>query len=230
MMKLVLLRHGESLANKENVFTGWLEEPLTETGIHEAELVGAALGKSGIQFHSAHTSVQNRAIKTTNIVLESIHQLYLPVHKTWRLNERHYGGIQGKNKAETAQRFGKKLVNDWRRSYAIRPPQADSFTFDRRYRLLDTQEILLGESLEDTLMRLLPYWEDVLVPELLTNKNVLVVSHGNTLRALVKYLENISAEAIEKLIIYNGELMIYDLDEQLNIISKETFIDGKILV
>lgn len=223
-MKLVLLRHGESLANKENIFTGWLEEPLTEKGVEETHHVGRYLREQKLVFDAVHTSLQDRAIKSTDIILEELNQLYLPVHKTWRLNERHYGGIQGLYKETTAEQYGHDLVNQWRRSYKVRPPQAKKFFFDRRYDRLDVSSVKLGESLEDTLIRILPYWEDIIVPELSAHQDVLVVSHGNTLRGLVKYLEGISDEAIEHLIIYNGHVMVYELDEKLVITDKKEFI------
>lgn len=225
-MKLVLLRHGESLANKENIFTGWLEEPLTEKGMEEARMAGQVLKDLEIHFDAVHTSMQDRSIKSAGIVLDCIRQLYLPVHNTWRLNERHYGAIQGLNKQVTAEQYGKELVNQWRRSYAVRPPQAELFYFDRRYDSLDKNTIRLGESLKDTLDRLLPYWQDKIVPELLDDKNVLVISHGNTLRAFVKHLEGMSDEAIEHFIIYNGEMFIYELDKKLQILKKEVYAAG----
>ncbi|WP_195854725.1 2,3-diphosphoglycerate-dependent phosphoglycerate mutase [Aerococcus mictus] len=220
-MKLVFIRHGESELNLANVFTGWLDPKLSENGRKEAAKAGQALKETGIEFDSVHTSVLTRAIQTCNIVLEEMDRLYLPVEKNWRLNERHYGGLQGLNKAETAEKYGDEQVHIWRRSYDVRPPQASGEqAFDHRYDHLDTRHMLAGECLKDTLDRTLPYWEDHIAPELKDGKNVLVVAHGNSLRSLTKHIENISDDDIMGVEIATGEPIVYDIDENLNVVNK----------
>ncbi len=220
-MKLVFIRHGQSELNLQNVFTGWLDPELSPIGVKEAIAAGQAFKAEGINFDLVHTSVLTRAIQTTYYTLDSLGQLYLPVHKHWRLNERHYGALQGLNKAETAAIHGDKQVHIWRRSYDVRPPEATVNTFDRRYQDLDIQHLLAGESLKDTLNRTMPYWEDHIAHDLKEGKNVLVIAHGNSLRSLTKYLENISDEAIPLLEITTGEPIIYDIDENLTITNKK---------
>ncbi|KAA9218144.1 MULTISPECIES: 2,3-diphosphoglycerate-dependent phosphoglycerate mutase [Aerococcus] len=220
-MKLVFIRHGESELNLANVFTGWLDPKLSENGRKEAAKAGQDLKETGIEFDSVHTSVLTRAIQTCNIVLEEMDRLYLPVEKNWRLNERHYGGLQGLNKAETAEKYGDEQVHIWRRSYDVRPPQASGEqAFDHRYDHLDTRHMLAGECLKDTLDRTLPYWEDHIAPELKDGKNVLVVAHGNSLRSLTKHIENISDDDIMGVEIATGEPIVYDIDENLNVVNK----------
>ncbi|WP_198434796.1 2,3-diphosphoglycerate-dependent phosphoglycerate mutase [Aerococcus tenax] len=220
-MKLVFIRHGESELNLANVFTGWLDPKLSENGRKEAAKAGQDLKETGIEFDSVHTSVLPRAIQTCNIVLEEMDRLYLPVEKNWRLNERHYGGLQGLNKAETAEKYGDEQVHIWRRSYDVRPPQASGEqAFDHRYDHLDTRHMLAGECLKDTLDRTLPYWEDHIAPELKDGKNVLVVAHGNSLRSLTKHIENISDDDIMGVEIATGEPIVYDIDENLNVVNK----------
>ena len=220
-MKLVFIRHGESELNLANVFTGWLDPKLSENGRKEAAKAGQDLKETGIEFDSVHTSVLTRAIQTCNIVLEEMDRLYLPVEKNWRLNERHYGGLQGLNKAETAEKYGDEQVHIWLRSYDVRPPQASGEqAFDHRYDHLDTRHMLAGECLKDTLDRTLPYWEDHIAPELKDGKNVLVVAHGNSLRSLTKHIENISDDDIMGVEIATGEPIVYDIDENLNVVNK----------
>ncbi|WP_071131034.1 2,3-diphosphoglycerate-dependent phosphoglycerate mutase [Enterococcus timonensis] len=220
-MELILLRHGESQANKDNIFTGWLDVPLTKKGIDEAKSVGKYFKKEKIEIDSVHTSILSRAILTTNIVLEESDQLFLPVGKSWRLNERHYGSLQGLNKEETALKYGNEQVKEWRRSFDKRPPTLHNALEDRRYKEIEKRSFIGGESLQDTLNRVIPYWQDFIVPDLLADKTVLVVAHGNSLRALVKYLEGISDEDIEQLNIPTGEPIIYKFDADLSIVSKE---------
>ncbi|MCI5775853.1 MAG: 2,3-diphosphoglycerate-dependent phosphoglycerate mutase [Aerococcus sp.] len=218
-MKLVFVRHGESQLNLENVFTGWLDPKLSEKGIEEAKHAGQALKEAGIEFDQVHTSVLTRALETSFYVLDELGQLYLPIEKSWRLNERHYGGLQGLNKKETAEKHGEEQVHIWRRSYDVRPPRGEN-NFDRRYDDLDTDRLLPGESLKDTLGRTLPYWEDHIAPDLKQGKNVLVVAHGNSLRSLTKYLEKISDEDIPNHELATGQPIVYDIDENLNVTNK----------
>lgn len=187
----------------------------------KAKSAGLALKAEGLTFDVVHTSLLTRAIQTTFYTLENLDQLYLPVHKHWRLNERHYGALQGLNKAETAAIHGDNQVHIWRRSYDVRPPQATSNAFDRRYQDLDIDHLLAGESLQDTLNRTMPYWEDLIAADLKEGKDVLVVAHGNSLRSLTKYLEDISDEDIPNLEIATGEPIIYDIDEKLHISNKK---------
>ncbi|OYQ67977.1 2,3-diphosphoglycerate-dependent phosphoglycerate mutase [Aerococcus sp. 1KP-2016] len=223
-MKLVLVRHGQSELNLRNVFTGWLDPELSALGVKEAHAAGEALKAEGILFDTVHTSVLTRAIQTTYYTLNSLEQLYLPVHKHWRLNERHYGALQGLDKAETAAIHGDEQVHIWRRSYDVRPPKATGNTFDRRYEDLDIDHLLAGESLKDTLIRTMPYWEDHIAADLKEGKNVLIVAHGNSLRSLTKYLENISDEAIPDLEIATGEPIVYDVNDHLHITNKKILV------
>lgn len=219
-MKLVLVRHGESIANKENIFTGWLDSPLSDKGIEEAKAAGKQLQADGIVFDEVYTSLLQRAIKTTNLLLEEMAQLYLPVTKSWRLNERHYGALQGLNKTDTAKKYGDEQVLIWRRSYDVAPPLLENEVVDRRYAMIDTRKIPHGESLKTTLARVLPFWDDHIAPSLLANKNVLVAAHGNSLRALIKYLEHIDDDEIIKLNLPTGQPIIYELDDKLQVISR----------
>jgi len=200
-MKLVLIRHGESAWNLENRFTGWKDVDLSPKGIEEAKAAGKILKEMNLTFDVAYTSYLKRAIKTLNIVLEEMDELYIPVYKSWRLNERHYGALQGLNKAETAKKYGDEQVHIWRRSFDIAPPSIDKDSeyypkSDRRYADLPDSEIPLGESLKDTIARVLPYWHSDISKSLQEGKNVIVAAHGNSLRALIKYLLNISNEDI----------------------------------
>ena len=225
-MELVFIRHGFSEWNAKNLFTGWRDVNLTERGVEEAKAAGKKLFEKGYEFDIAFTSVLTRAIKTCNIVLEESHQLWIPQVKNWRLNERHYGALQGKNKADAAEKYGDEQVHIWRRSYDVLPPllSADdegSAANDRRYADLDPRIIPGGENLKVTLERVIPFWEDHIAPDLLAGKNVIVAAHGNSLRALTKYIEQISDEDIMNVEMATGQPVVYDLDDKLNIVNKE---------
>ncbi len=219
-MKLVLLRHGESLWNKENRFTGWKDVDLSEKGIIEAGEAGKLLKENGFTFDIAYTSVLKRAIKTLFLAMDKMDLLWIPVIKSWRLNERHYGALQGLNKAETAEKHGDEQVKIWRRSYAIRPPalEKDDERYAgklEQYKNLDEKDIPVAECLKDTVERFLPYWHNDIVPELKKGKKVIIAAHGNSLRALVKYLDNVSDDEILKLNIPTGIPLVYELDDDL---------------
>ncbi|MDP8253256.1 MAG: 2,3-diphosphoglycerate-dependent phosphoglycerate mutase [Candidatus Kaelpia aquatica] len=220
MKKLILLRHGESTWNKENRFTGWTDVDLSEKGIQEAERAGEVLKKGGYSFDIVFTSVLKRAIKTLWIVLDKMDLAWVKVERSWRLNERHYGALQGLNKKETAAEFGEDQVHIWRRSYDV-PPLALTKTDPRypgnevKYKDLTEDEIPLTECLKDTVDRFLPYWHDEIVPVLKERDTIMIAAHGNSLRALVKYLDNVSDEDIPKLNIPTGIPLIYELDDQL---------------
>lgn len=220
MYKIVLLRHGESTWNKENRFTGWTDVDLSEKGIDEAKEAGRVLKKDGYVFDIVFTSVLKRAIKTMEIVFEELNVKDLPIKYSWRLNERHYGALQGLNKAETAEKYGEEQVKIWRRSYDTRPPALtkDDPRFpgnDPLYKDLKENELPLTECLKDTVERFLPYWKEEIVKEILSDKKVLIVAHGNSLRALVKYLDNVSEQEITELNIPTGIPLVYELDENL---------------
>ncbi len=220
MQKLVLLRHGESTWNQENRFTGWTDVDLSDKGRQEAQQAGKTLNAEGYEFDIAFTSVLKRALRTLWITLDELDQLYLPTYKTWRLNERHYGALQGLNKAETAKKFGDDQVLIWRRSYDIPPPvlERDDPRFpgnDPRYVNLDPRILPLTECLKDTVARVLPYWDDAIVPALKDNKRIIIAAHGNSLRALVKYLDNMGDQEIVALNIPTGIPLIYELDDNL---------------
>ena len=226
MAKLVFIRHGQSEWNLENLFTGWVDVNLSEQGEREAKEAGRKLKEAGIEFDQAYTSVLTRAIKTLHFALEESGQLWIPETKSWRLNERHYGALQGKNKADAAEKYGDEQVHIWRRSYDVLPPLLDandegSAANDRRYAELDPRIIPGGENLKVTLERVIPFWEDNIAPDLLDGKNVIVAAHGNSLRALTKYIENISDEDIMDVEMATGQPVVYDLDDKLNIVSKE---------
>jgi 2,3-bisphosphoglycerate-dependent phosphoglycerate mutase len=217
--QLVIIRHGESEWNKKNLFTGWRDVRLTEQGIAEARAAGRLMAKEGFKFDLTYTSLLRRAIHTLGLALEEMDQMWLPVEKDWRLNERHYGALQGKNKKEAVEKFGEEQVLIWRRSYATPPPPVDVTSedypkSDRRYADLSDAELPRSESLKDVLDRVLPYWERTIVPQLARGKNVLIAAHGNSLRALMKHLENISDEAITKLDLPTGEPRAYRLNAQ----------------
>jgi len=220
MKTLVLLRHGESTWNQENRFTGWVDVGLTPMGVQEALQAGRALAEKGFSFDRAYTSVLKRAIKTLWIVLEEMDLMWIPVHGSWRLNERHYGALQGLNKAETAQRFGVEQVKLWRRSYDVPPPalSKDDERYsakDPRYASLEPEAIPLTESLKDVVARLLPYWHGSIAPAIRDGKRVLIVAHGNSLRALVKFLDGISDEKIVEVNIPTGIPLVYELEDDL---------------
>ena len=220
MPTLVLLRHGQSTWNLENRFTGWIDVDLSDTGVAEAQEAGRLLRAEGLAFDVAYTSVLKRAIRTLWITLDELDQMWLPVVKSWRLNERHYGALQGLNKAEMAVKFGEDQVKAWRRSYDVAPPALaeDDERFpgrDPRYADLPDAEIPRAESLKDTVARFLPFWESDIAPALREGRRVLVAAHGNSLRALVKYLDEISDSDIAALNIPTGAPLVYDLDEDL---------------
>jgi 2,3-bisphosphoglycerate-dependent phosphoglycerate mutase len=220
MYKLVLVRHGQSTWNLENRFTGWTDVGLTEQGMAEALEAGRLLREGGYEFDVAYTSVLRRAIKTLWIIMEEMKLEWMPVYRAWQLNERHYGALQGLNKAEMAQKFGDEQVHVWRRSYDIPPPALDVTderhpSFDRRYAALTPQQLPATESLQITLERVLPYWHMVLAPAIMSGQRLLVVAHGNSLRALVKYLDGVSEEVIPGLNIPTGVPLVYELDEDL---------------
>lgn len=226
MAKLVFIRHGQSEWNLENLFTGWVDVNLSEQGEREAKEAGRKLKEAGIEFDQAYTSVLTRAIKTLHFALEESGQLWIPETKSWRLNERHYGALQGKNKADAAEKYGDEQVHIWRRSYDVLPPLLDandegSAANDRRYAELDPRIIPGGENLKVTLERVIPFWEDNIAPDLLDGKNVIVAAHGNSLRALTKYIKNISDEDIMDVEMATGQPVVYELDDNLNIVSKE---------
>ena len=220
MRKVVLLRHGESIWNKENRFTGWMDVGLSEKGMEEALEAGRVLLKEGYVFDVAYTSLLKRAIKSLWIVLEKMDLLWIPVYRSWRLNERHYGALQGLNKAETAEKHGMEQVQLWRRSYDIRPPALtpDDPRYpgkDPRYADLKPEELPLTECLKDTVVRSLPYWHETIAPAVKTGKRVLIVAHGNSLRALVKYVDRISDDEIVGLNIPTGIPLVYELQGDL---------------
>jgi 2,3-bisphosphoglycerate-dependent phosphoglycerate mutase len=224
MPTLVLLRHGESTWNKENRFTGWTDVDLSETGVNEAHEGGRLLREGGFVFDVAHTSVLKRAIRTLWIALDELDQMWIPVRNSWRLNERHYGALQGLNKAEMATKFGDEQVKVWRRSYDVPPPALaeDDERFpgrDPRYADLADADVPRCESLKDTVARFLPYWESAIAPDLRLGKRVIVAAHGNSLRALVKYLDGISDADIVGLNIPTGVPLVYELDDDLRPLS-----------
>ena len=231
-MKLVLLRHGESVWNKENIFTGWIDVDLSKKGILEAEKAGQTLKEEGYTFDIAFTSVLKRAIRTLWIVLDKLDLMWIPVYRSWRLNERHYGNLQGLNKTETVEKYGENQVLLWRRSYNIRPPAMTKIDKnyagnDLRYKNIPEKDIPLTESLEDTELRFLPYWHEAIAPNIKLGKQVLISAHGNSLRALVKYLDNISEEEIMKENIPTGIPLVYELNAKLNPIKKYYLGDSK---
>ena len=220
MIKLVLVRHGESTWNKENRFTGWTDVDLSDKGRQEALDGGRVLKAEGYTFDVAYTSVLKRAIRTLWTVLDEMDLMWIPVYRSWRLNERHYGALQGLNKAETAAKFGESQVKIWRRSYDIQPPAltADDERFpghDPRYRELSPAELPLTECLKDTVARFLPLWHETIAPAIKGGRKVLIAAHGNSLRALVKYLDNISDDEIVGLNIPTGVPLVYELDDDL---------------
>ena len=223
MKTLVLLRHGESTWNKENRFTGWTDVDLSPTGIEEARAAGRQLLADGFSFDVAYTSVLKRAIRTLWLTLDEIDLMWIPVYKTWRLNERHYGALQGLNKLETVEKHGEEQVKIWRRSYDIRPPalapnDPRAPHHDPRYADLTPGEIPLTECLKDTVDRVLPYWMETIAPTIHSGRRVLIASHGNSLRALVKYLDHVSDDDIVGLNIPTGIPLVYELNDDLSAI------------
>nr|WP_314489404.1 2,3-diphosphoglycerate-dependent phosphoglycerate mutase [uncultured Kingella sp.] len=224
-MELIFIRHGQSEWNAKNLFTGWRDVPLSEQGLAEAAAAGRKLKEHGYQFDIAFTSVLTRAVKTCNIVLEESGQLFVPQVKTWRLNERHYGALQGLNKQQTAEKYGEEQVRIWRRSYDVLPPLLDrddkfSAHNDRRYAHLPADAVPDGENLKVTLERVLPFWHDQIAPAVLAGRRVLVAAHGNSLRALAKHIERISDADIMALEIPTGQPLVYKLDGNLNMVDK----------
>ena len=220
MYKFVLIRHGESIWNLENRFTGWADVDLTPTGIEQAQAAGRLLKAEGYEFDLAYTSVLKRAIHTLWHTLDAMDRQWLPVHNSWRLNERHYGALQGLNKAETAQKFGDEQVLVWRRSYDTPPPALEATDprcerADLRYAKLKAQDIPLTECLKDTVNRVIPFWTESMAPDIKAGKQIVVAAHGNSIRALIKYLDNISDDDIVNLNIPNGIPLVYELDANL---------------
>ena len=230
MIQLVLIRHGQSEWNLAKKFTGWTDVDLTEQGIREAIESGEKLKKAGFTFDLAYTSYQKRAIKTLNLALEQMDQLWIPVHKTWRLNERHYGALQGENKEEMAEKVGKDQVHIWRRSFDTPPPPLEESDprhpkHDPRYADLDPSDLPASESLKDTIARFMPVWENDIEPLIKDGKKLIISAHGNTLRALVKHLDQISDEEIPGLNIPTGVPLVYDLNEDLTPI-RSYYLEG----
>jgi len=224
MQKVILLRHGESVWNKEDRFTGWTDVDLSENGYEQAKQAGILLKKYGYTTDIAFTSVLKRAIKTLHIVLEELNQLWIPVEKSWRLNERFYGALQGLNKAETSLKYGAEQVHKWRRDPLEHPPAItkDDDRYpgrDVRYQSLTEQELPLTENLTETMNRVLPFWIESIMPAMQKNKKVIISAHGNSLRALIKYIDNLSNEEVTNLEIPTGIPLIYELDDQLKSIN-----------
>ncbi len=220
MYKIVLVRHGESVWNKENRFTGWTDVSLSEKGEGEAKTAGKLLKENGFVFDKAYTSVLKRAIGTLWNILKEMDLMWIPVEKTWKLNERHYGGLQGLDKSETAAKHGEEQVKIWRRSYDVPPPELDTSDErypgnDPRYKSLSEAELPKTESLKETVERVVPFWENTIVPEVKAGKNLIIAAHGNSLRALVMFLDKMSQEEILKLNIPTGTPLVYELDENL---------------
>ncbi|AEA01080.1 2,3-bisphosphoglycerate-dependent phosphoglycerate mutase [Aerococcus sp. Group 1] len=218
---LILLRHGQSSSNLNNLFTGWYDAKLTQEGKDQAYAAGRRLKAAGIHLDTVHTSLLSRAIQTTNIVLEAMDQLYLPLEKSWRLNGRHYGALEGMNKDLARKKFGPDQVHAWRRSYDVRPPEATDNELSDRYPFLDSTSLPQSESLKDTQARLLPYLEDRVIPQIKQGENVLIVSHGNLLRALTLVIEDLDPSQASQIEIANALPIVYHFDQELQIKSKE---------
>lgn len=223
---LVLLRHGESVWNKKNLFTGWTDVDLSDIGKDEAREAGRLLLEQGYEFDVCYTSYLKRAIHTLNLVLEELDTEWLPVIKTWKLNERHYGALQGLNKAETAAKYGEQQVKLWRRSFDVRPPMLRpederNPAMQKHYRNVEKDQLPLAESLKDTFSRVIPYFEEEIQPQILNGKRVLITAHGNSLRALIMYLEQLSSEEVISLNLPTGVPLVYELNEQLVPVHKE---------
>jgi 2,3-bisphosphoglycerate-dependent phosphoglycerate mutase len=234
MYKLVLMRHGESQWNLENRFTGWTDVDLTAAGREQAWQAGELLKEKGYEFDLAYTSVLKRAIRTLWLTLDALNQMYIPVHNTWRLNERHYGNLQGLNKAETAAKFGDEQVLIWRRAYAIAPEPLTLDDerhprFDPRYAKLQAQQLPSTECLKDTVDRVLPFWNESIAPAIRKGRRVLVSAHGNSLRALIKHLDDVSEEDIVALNIPTGQPLVYELDENLKPIKHYYLADPAVI-
>ena len=230
--KLILLRHGQSLWNKQNLFTGWVDVDLSEQGEAEAIQAGKELAGAGIEIDLAFTSVLKRAIRTLWICLQGMDQMWVPISTDWRLNERHYGALQGLNKTETAEKYGADQIKIWRRSYSVLPPplasdSAEHPRHDRRYAHIPTADLPSSESLETTLTRVIPYWERAILPGVQANKTILIAAHGNSLRALLKHLNQISDEDITELNIPTGVPLVLELDDQQRVLSQNYLGDQK---
>ena len=221
MVQVMLLRHGESLWNRENRFTGWTDVDLSEQGIEESHRAARLIQEGGFSFDLTYTSVLRRAIRTLWIVLDDMDLMYLPVHHSWRLNERHYGALQGLDKRETTGKFGAEQVMAWRRGYAVRPPALAVSdprhpAFDRRYAGMQKEDLPATESLQDTLARVVPYWNKTIAPAVLAGRRVLIAAHGNSIRALIKYLDDIPDDEIAGITIPTGLPLVYELDDALD--------------
>ena len=232
--KLVLIRHGQSSFNQENLFTGWTDVELTETGIEEANIAGDILKNNSYKFEICFTSTLKRSIKTSFIILDRLNQLYIPIIKDFHLNERHYGAIQGLNKKETSLKYGKKLVYEWRRSYSIPPPKLDENDIRNpanieQYKNIDKNELPLTESLKDTVKRVIPYFDKEIIPEIKKGKNILVVAHGNSIRGLIKYFDKLSDDEIVNVDIPNAIPLIYEFNENFEIIKRYYLGDKKMI-
>lgn len=233
-MKLVLVRHGESVWNEKNLFTGWTDVDLSIKGQTEAKEAGRALKENGYDFDVCYTSYLKRAIHTLNFALDMMDRTWLPVTKTWKLNERHYGALQGLNKEETAEKYGEEQVKIWRRSYDVAPPFLEETDernpkLQEQYRQEQEEKLPIGESLEDTIARVVPYYEEHILKDMKAGKRVLVAAHGNSIRALVKYLEGLSEEEIVNVNIPTGIPLVYELDEQGKFIYREYLGDNKLI-
>ena len=234
MIKLVLIRHGESLWNLENKFTGWTDVDLSENGLKEARIAGKILNANGFTFDIAYTSVLKRAIRTLWIALHEMDLMWIPVYKSWKLNERHYGALQGLNKGETAEKYGEEQVHKWRRFVNVKPPELtkDDLRYaghEIKYKDLNENQIPLTENLADTEKRVLEEWHENIVPNLKAGKKIIISAHGNSLRALVKYLDNISSDGIASLNIPTGTPLVYELDDDLKPITHYYLsLDGKL--
>lgn len=234
MIKLVLIRHGQSLWNLENKFTGWTDVDLSENGLNEARMAGKILKENGFTFDIAYTSVLKRAIRTLWIALHEMDLMWIPVYKSWKLNERHYGGLQGLNKAETAEKYGDEQVHKWRRFVNVKPPELTKDDprypgHEAKYKDLNENQLPLTENLADTEKRVLEEWNANIVPNLKAGKKIIISAHGNSLRALVKYLDNISSDGIANLNIPTGTPLVYELDDNLKPITHYYLsLDGKL--
>lgn len=217
MNRLVIVRHGESVWNKENIFTGWVDAPLSEKGIRQAESAGQSLKEKGFSFDIAFTSVLRRASDTLDLILKEM-DISIPIEKSWRLNERHYGGLQGLNKDEMREKFGEEQVERWRRSYDVRPPAKEEKEY--KYKEVGEGKAPSTESLKDTEERLLPYWKETIAPQILSGKKIIISAHGNSIRSLIKNIESISGEEIAKIEIPVGVPLIYELDDNLKPLNK----------
>lgn len=224
MFEIVFVRHGQSEWNKQNLFTGWMDVSLSEQGIEEAKQAGILLKEKGYQFDEAYTSVLKRAIKTCWLILENSNQMFVPVTRAWELNERHYGDLTGKDKKETADKYGEEQLLKWRRSYDTLPPLMDESNpyfkeMSEHYKKVGLTDVPAAESLKTTVERLIPFWENVLAPKVKNGKKLLIAAHGNSLRALIKHIQKINEEEIVKLEIPTGRPLVYKLDENLNVVD-----------